>query len=668
MSVLDAFKSKDEKKDPDPIVVPKSVDDRIKRGRDRMRRGAPLRNLCWRFWRGDQFTFINDKNVLQVQPTVTNVNGGGMPKHRIRQSVNLIKPAIEGKVSGATKRVPSYEVDPTSPEKAGAAELSEKAAVYGYDKWRIRRITEKVVTSALVAHEGFAWPYYDNSVGPFTFDGQKQVGRGEVKIRTYTRNQVTWEPGVEFDESPWWAVEVAMPVEEAKELDGYIAGELTPDAQTGDLPRSDQSADMSNLVLVTDYLERPCPKYPEGRWLTIANKRIISGVLNPQNGEGTIVRPYPLTDPKGAPLDEPVLHRLSYCVDPDKDEDMGLVKHLIDPQRSYNDAWCKVLEWKNRVLNPRIMAQAGTLKTRPDDTPGGVDYYVGQNPPQWQPTPAIPDSLFRIMEEAKQAIQLIAGTDDVPNQIEAAKAIDAWIEQNQARWQKFIANLAEWHSRLMRHCLTLMQKYYDEERTLEIRGRFGTETIEGFKGADLMSQINVRVYPSSIEPLTKQGVQDRIQFLVQNFPGQISLEEAMAAIKGGTAESLVESFLQDVGRAERMIQKIKAGPDFFLNAPMRLDSLTGQEIPSWMPRKQDNLGVHLHVFGDYMKTDEFDRLDMPIQEAINLYYDGCEQLQQQKQMQQAAQQEAQAQGLGMANASAPQGPPPLPNQPQGASA
>jgi hypothetical protein len=57
----------------------------------------------------------------------------------------------------------------------------------------------------------------------------------------------------------------------------------------------------------------------------------------------------------------------------------------------------------------------------------------------------------------------------------------------------------------------------------------------------------VRVYASSIEPLTKQGVQDRIMFLVQNFPGQISLEEAMAAIKGGTAESLVESFLQDVG-------------------------------------------------------------------------------------------------------------------------
>jgi hypothetical protein len=72
---------------------------------------------------------------------------------------------------------------------------------------------------------------------------------------------------------------------------------------------------------------------------------------------------------------------------------------------------------------------------------------------------------------------------------------------------------------------------------------------------------------------------------------------------------------------------------------MRLDPIRG-EVPAWMPRKQDNLSVHLHVFGDYMKTDEFDQLDPPTQEAINLYYDGCEELQQQKQMQMAAQQEA----------------------------
>jgi hypothetical protein len=281
-------------KEPAAVKVPDRTAKRILRGRERMRKGAPLRNLCWRFYRGQQFAFIDSKNVLQIQPTVTNVGGGGMKPHRVRQAVNLIKPAVEGKISGATKRVPSYEVDPTSPEKAGAAEIAEKIAVYGYDKWRIRRVMEKMVSHALVADGGFAWAYWDPTVGPFADDGSgKYVGRGEVRIQTYGRNQVIWEPGVEFEDSPWWAVEVAVPAEELMQIDGYLGGKLVPDAATGDTPRSDSSADMSNLVLRTDYLERPCPAYPEGRWLTIANNRVIAGQSQAQNGEGEITRPYP---------------------------------------------------------------------------------------------------------------------------------------------------------------------------------------------------------------------------------------------------------------------------------------------------------------------------------------------------------------------------------------
>lgn len=657
-------KTEEKAKEPDPVAIPPTVKDRLDRGGERMRKGVSGRNLCWRFFRGDQFYYVDDKNVLQVLPTVTNVNGGGKKPHRVRESQNLIKPIVEGKVSGATKRVPSYEVNPTSPEKDGAAELSEKIAVYGYDQWRLRRATKKIVTTAIVADGGgFAWPYWDQTIGPFSLDPVtgKYVGVGDIRVRTYTRNQVTWEPGVDFEDSPWIGIEQAVPLDELYDMDGYLGGTLIPDAQTGDTPRSDQSADLSNLALRRDYLERPCPKYPQGRWLTIANKRVISGIAQAQNGEGQITRPYPLTDQEGNPLDEPVLHRLSYTVDPDSDEDMSLVAALIGPQRIFNNAWSKANEWMARCLNPQMLAPVGSLKTRPDDTPGAVKYYVpvGGLKPEWEQPMPVPDSVFRMMEEARSGLAQIAGTDDVPSQIEAAKAIEAFIENQQERWQTFIADLAEWHSRIMRHCLFLVQKHYTEPRLVEIRGRFGTETIPEFKGRDLLGQTNVRVFPSSIEPLTRDAIQNRIMFFVQNFPGQVSLEEAMAAVKGGTAEALIESFEQDVGRANRLIQKLKAGPDVVFNMPPRPDG-----TPGWMPRKQDNLSVHLHIFGDYMKTDEFDMLDPPVQEAFNLYYDGCEFLQQQKAMEAAAQQQAQAQGLGMQNASKPQGPPPTPNQPQ----
>jgi hypothetical protein len=87
LSLLDkAIEKLSGAKEPAAVKVPDRTAKRILRGRERMRKGAPLRNLCWRFYRGQQFAFIDSKNVLQIQPTVTNVGGGGMKPHRVRQA------------------------------------------------------------------------------------------------------------------------------------------------------------------------------------------------------------------------------------------------------------------------------------------------------------------------------------------------------------------------------------------------------------------------------------------------------------------------------------------------------------------------------------------------------------------------------------------------------
>jgi hypothetical protein len=81
-------------------------------------------------------------------------------------------------------------------------------------------------------------------------------------------------------------------------------------------------------------------------------------------------------DAHGVVADEPVIHRLSYTVNPEGD-DLGLVERLIDLMRTVDDCWNKLLEWKNRCLMPRIMAPKGA-NIRTNDVPGGVDYYDPQ--------------------------------------------------------------------------------------------------------------------------------------------------------------------------------------------------------------------------------------------------------------------------------------------------
>jgi hypothetical protein len=554
---------------------------------------------------------------------------------------NLIFDIVERQVADTTQRVPSYEAraSTSDPEDIGAARLAEKVALYGYDKWHIRAATERVVRNAVIAGEGFAWPYFDTSVGPFFTDMEgKTLGQGEIAVRVFSGNEVAWEPGVSFEDSRYHVVQQARDRESVMELEGYLGGTLKPDASTSDVQNDDIQD--SKLVLVTDYLERPCPNYPMGRWLTLANNRVIV----PE-------RPYPCTDGDGDPLNEPVIHKLSYAQNPATDRDDGLVKHLLDPQRAANNSVNKSIEWAVLALNPQLVILNGGLQKgqRLTDEPGQV-YNAHGADVQWRPVPQIPAELFTLKDQAEADMARIAAQNDIPSNVEAGKAIQALIERDQSRKANFIGNLSEFHSRLMRHCLYLVQKHYTEERLIKVRGRgFDPGSLQDFEGSQLRGQVDVRVYPDSIEPQTREGQQQKIQNIVAMFPGAFSPDVVISAMENGTASTLIKGFELAQQRVATIIQKARDGTlidepnrPVFPNedagpaidpehgqpipqtepgrhtptqiAPGEPDPMTGMpgppqvqyvqatEVPGWMPRPFDNIPIHKKMMEDWMST------------------------------------------------------------------
>jgi hypothetical protein len=64
---------------------------------------------------------------------------------------------------------------------------------------------------------GFAWPYWDTCAGPPVGVDQhsdRLLYQGEVCIRTFTANEVGWEPGVRFENSRYYLIIQARPVDE----------------------------------------------------------------------------------------------------------------------------------------------------------------------------------------------------------------------------------------------------------------------------------------------------------------------------------------------------------------------------------------------------------------------------------------------------------------------
>lgn len=626
----------------EPVKVPKDVLERCDRGRSRMRDDAAIRNECWEFFRGRQYVY-RDKTGHLVELGVTR---GSKPDHRVRQTRNLVVDVVRHEVSAASSRVPSYEVTPstTDQEDIDAARTAERVALFGYEQWNIRKVTIDTVTHAVVADEGFAWPYFDNTVPPFiSADG---IGVGEIRIEVLGANEVFWEPGTRFEDSRWWCVERARPVSEVERTPGFLGGRLEADAQTSEVLGRHKTTTDTNLVLVSDYLERPCAKYPQGRRLTFANGRLIF----PEE-------PYPLQtrDPETGnlvPVDEPVLHKLAYIRDPDNDRDMGLVRHLLDAQRTYNDATNKQIEWKNLALNPQVILVNTRLDQKLTDEPGAVytaKQFGAAGSVNWRPVPPVPPELARMREDAAADIGRIASQNDIPSQVESGKGIQAIIERDAGARQSFIAELAAWHSRLMRHCLMLVQRYYTERRLAQVNGRFGPDPFY-FKGSDLRGQVDVRVAPASIEPRTKQAI--NAQILAFADRGWITPQAAMAAINGGTAEKLIEGYELHIGRANRIIQQIKAGPDAFMNMPDRV-APDGSTVPGWMPRPFDNVAIHKSIFEDWMCTRDYESAPPEVQHAADLYYQGLLSIEAEQQARAIEAQNAQAEQAGLANAARP---------------
>jgi hypothetical protein len=234
-------------------------------------------------------------------------------------------------------------------------------------------------------------------------------------VKTYSRSQVMWEPGTDFDESPWHAIDEAMLVEDIKRIPGYVGGKLVPDAMTADLPTERRSDKMARL---TTYLERPCARYPDGRRCFIANGRVVVDFREDPSApeDAGWYEPYPYEDANGVVCAEPVIHRISYTVNPEGD-DFGLVERLIDLMRTIDDCWNKLLEYKNRWLMPRIMAPRGS-QIRTNDVPGGVDWLQGR-PDQPDGDAAvgeadpIPQELFEMLNLAIEQMRALAADVDV---------------------------------------------------------------------------------------------------------------------------------------------------------------------------------------------------------------------------------------------------------------
>lgn len=705
-----AEKALDKARPPKGKPTPSAIDARIKRGRDALGMVRARRREALEFARNNHYVRIDKKGTgLTPQSTVPRSQGGEMPDHRVRRSHDILAPILKGKVSAATQRIPGYEVTPTTndPEDYSASRVSEKVLDAGYEIWGVKEAFRRATWLALVTEESFLMPFWDSNVGPFVEvdvtesvevdvldenqqptgeketveqpTGEKQtIGMGEVKIGVYSGEEVVWEPGVQFPESRWFAIDHARPKDQVEAEEGFIGTDkLTADADLSGTGRKMPKG--SNLVMVTEYLERPCMKYPKGRRTFYANGREIF----PEED-------YPLLDQEGEVVDRPCLHRVYYSIDGDSERARGLVTSLIEVVRSFDYFSNKAAEYVQLVLTPQMVAPEGAIKGVVTDEPGAITEIdpdvATADEVKWREMPSMPREFDTERSRAESLLGYIANDNGVPSQVESAKAIGALAQKDALAWQDFMEDLAAAYAGVGRDGLCLAQLFYTEQRMIKFRGRTGWEAIPDFRGADIRSQTDVRVSPGSLEALTRAVVEQRIMNVNEMFPGYFPPEVVIAALSSGDFDRLNESYEEDEAQVNFIISQIRAGTFWDLperallpgeHAP-KLDSATGEvernadgspvmleKVPGWMPRPFDGIAVFKRRMETFMKSDEWRNLEPAAQEATGVFYDALLRLEAEKSARDAAIQNQTAERLGAENAAKPQPPKAMPSRPAG---
>lgn len=662
---------------------PPEVDSRLKRGREGLAEVQARRQLGIKFANGNHFAELNDDGTkLTDVSTSTVAQGGEKPDHRVRRSHDIISPMLQRKISSATQREPEWESTAVTsdPEDYAASRIAGRLARAGYQLWGFPEAETKALWWAMVTEEAFGRAAWDGNRGPFTdvsihpeanvtdkegnkpYAGQPDPkapvyrGRGEIALTVYSGLEVLWEPGVDFEKSRWYAVEHARSIEEIEDEPGFlkVPGEekLQADASTSTTGRvTAREKKGSKLCIVTEYFERPCPKYPKGRWGTYAHGRKIFKDED-----------YPLLDGKGQVVDRPCLRRLIYDIDGANDRAKGLVQKVIDVVRSYDQAINKQSEYSQIGLVAQILAAEGVLLTDPTDEPGLVVEYdrtlANGEKPEWRENIKFPPELFEMEERAKQRFTDISFDQDIPPQVESGVAIGQVMELNRASWQKFVDDFDRFRADLMSDCLVLAQRKYGADRVMKFRGTTGWEPVGDFEGADLRDQTDFAIKQTGTAMQTRPQIEQRIMQLVQTFPNVFKPEVVISALSSANPEQLIQGYEEDVGRAHRVIEQLRDGT--FWRQPLR-PALPGEEVleevggrpmvPGWLPRPFDSLPVLKAAIENWMKTDDWDRGDPKMKNASLFFYQKLLDLETQRSQREAEVQEQLAEEQGQRNAS-----------------
>ncbi|HEY9262791.1 portal protein [Chitinophaga sp.] len=557
------------------------------------------------------------------------------PYYRARPVINRIRPIIRTELSKLTSQKPTATIVPATGEDkdTAAAQAGEQIWDSVYRGKKIKGLLSQTMLWTLCCGTGFMKSYWDpkktdksgqpgdfcyENVSPFHLFVPDMLAQ-DIEDQPYVIHVQTKTP--EWVKLNYPGVNAAPNVMEASDLlnDSFL-----------------------NLVGAADYRKNAVLCYEV--WIKPGHVDFM-----PKGGMFTIIGDsvVQFTD-KGNPYAHGQYPYIKYeHIPTGRFYGDSVINDLMPIQREYNRTRGQIVEAKNRMAHPQLLAAEGSIDASKINTePGQVILYkLGMPTPEPLPLQNLPAYVLQELDRLMMDFEDISGQHQVskgqvPPGVTAATAISFLQEQDESMLATTYASIEEGFEKLGYQTLCYVKQYWTAPRVVKVVGRDGQFNVLTFMGSDLRDNTDIRVEAGSALPTSKSAKQALIMDLMSQ--GFISPEKGLEIMEVGGVQRLYEEIQIDSSQASRENMKMSTVTEddmnMYLQTFMGQDPATGQPTlvdpnnggapladgmgnptapPLIVPvNTYDNHQIHIQVHNNYRKGQEYEQLPQRIKDLF----------------------------------------------------
>lgn len=509
------------------------------------------------------------------------------PPHRVRHITNRIKPIIRTELARLISNKPNASVVPSSSEDEDlfAAQAGEQLWESIYYSKQIHKIFTRAAFWVCITGNGFIKDWWDkDAVVP---GADNKVYQGDIQYGAVSPFHIL-VPDLteeEIESQPWVINVYTKPVEW---VNNYYKSSFNPDtvAATEIMGESFYKTHTSDAkpdsVLVMEIWFKPGfhKLFPQGGMATCINGKIVIFY-----NEGMMFKhgDYPFTKFSHIPTGE-------FYTD-------SVINDLIDPQREYNRTRSQIIEAKNRMAKPQLLAPYGSVDPAKITTqPGQVILYrPGLEAPRPLPLQPLPSYVLNELQVTISDMEDISSQHQIsrgqaPNGVTAATAISYLQERDDSPLAATYQSVEFGFEKVAKHTLSHVNQFWETPRVVNGTGTDGIYDAISLKGEDIASGLDIRMEAGSALPISKAAKQ---AFLVDMMKlGFIDPNKGLALLNMGGVDKLYDELKADERQAKRENLKMRNLDVDQILQHLQFVATAEQQAKQYMAQQQVQTGIN----------------------------------------------------------------------------